>query len=143
MAFNESDYIELIRKIDEILENDESGNLKKLFFLKKLMALYKKYPVYPSLAVKIFEQSQEKTIEYSDIEKGDVLLFDTDKETYLAAVKDINTEIIKLSEISKKTKYRNKTFEKSQLKTIYSLVDKQLNPETRKENAEGGASDNA
>ncbi len=131
MAFNESDNIEIIKKIEDILEDRKNSPLSALFLIKRLMGYYKKYPVYPSLAVKIFEQASEKT-EFSALEKGDIILVETDKEKYLGAVKDLGTDgkTVKLSDLSKETVYRSKAFDRELFKKIVCLTDKPVKAET-------------
>jgi len=125
MSFSESDYLIIIRKINEILEDKEKNAIQAFFEIKKLMAIYKKLCIYPSVVSKILDKNIQP-VDIKSLEKGDEILAITDKDSILGTVKEISNDenTVKLVEVSKITEYRSKTFKIEDLKTVFCIQQK-------------------
>ncbi|HPN30025.1 MAG TPA: hypothetical protein PKY81_03625 [bacterium] len=124
MAYSESDYICLIRKISELYEDKTKTPLQVYFLIKKLLAIYSKIPAYPINAVQILENS-DKPVSKECLEKGDYIFAETEKDCISGVIKDKTEQgTIKLGDISKQITYRSKTLNLSDLKNVYCVQEK-------------------
>ena len=124
MAYSESDYICLIRKISELYDDKTKTPLQVYFLIKKLLAIYSKIPVYPINAVQILENN-DKSVNTDCLEKGDYIYAETEKDCISGVIKDKTDQgTIKLGDISKQISYRSKTLNLSDLKKVYCVQEK-------------------
>jgi len=124
MTYSESEHSILLRKIGDIVDDKSVNPLEAFFYIKKLMAIYNKLPVYPGVIPEIFEKSQYE-VDVKSLEKGDYVLIYSEKDCITGSVKELGPDgTIRLNHLGKLTEYKSKTFDLKNITRIYCVNER-------------------
>ena len=123
MTYSESEHSALLRNIADITEDKNKNPFEAFFSIKKLMAIYKKMPVYPGVVPEIFEQGQYE-VDEKTLDKGDYVLLYSEKDCIAGTVKENNDGVLKLNHLGKLTEYKSKTFDTKNITKAYCVNER-------------------
>jgi hypothetical protein len=85
MTFKESDFPDLLKRIEQIIESTADSTVA-IELIQEILRTYKQVPVYPGI-VKLVSFGMVEDIEPKKIEKGDLITLNNEKKTITGRVK--------------------------------------------------------
>lgn len=117
MTFKETEYIDILQFIFEVVKRDDV-DLKK--FLTESEKFFKKSPLYPGIILMCMKNLINE-IKFNEIKVGDFVVINTYKETISGDVKSIQNKKIVINEGRKENQIANYELNQDDIKKIIVL----------------------